>query len=166
MAPKRRKKQRKPARSGTYSIKIVEAICEEIATSERGLDAICKSRKDWPNASTFYRWLDDPDERFQPAREMYARARERQGEFMASKILAIADDGQNDTYVDAEGNERVNYDHIQRSKLRVDARKFLAAKLAPRIYGERKAHEHSGPDGGPIPVQSFADLAKSARDGD
>ena len=39
---------------------------------------------------------------------------------------------------------RVNGEHVQRSKLRVDARKWLLSKIAPKQYGEKQAVEHSG----------------------
>lgn len=45
----------------------------------------------------------------------------------------------------------VNHEQIARSRLRVDARKWAAAKLAPKKYGDRIAHEHGGAGGGPIP---------------
>ena len=38
----------------------------------------------------------------------------------------------------------VNSDHINRSRLRVDTRKWLMAKLMPRKYGEFKTLEHRG----------------------
>lgn len=61
---------------------------------------------------------------------------------MAEQIIEISDDGTNDTYVvrDEKGNaleERVNHDHIQRSRLRVDARKWLLSKMRPEKYGDR-----------------------------
>ena len=47
-------------------------------------------------------------------------------------MLAIADDGLNDNYTDDDGNERTLADVIQRSKLRVDTRKWIASKLKPK----------------------------------
>jgi hypothetical protein len=60
------------------------------------------------------------------------RAREAQVEHWADEILEISDDGRNDSYKDANENERVNNDHISRSRLRVDTRKWLMSKLAPK----------------------------------
>lgn len=39
---------------------------------------------------------------------------------------------------------------MARSRLRIDARKWLASKLAPKKSGDKLAAEVSGPDGGPI----------------
>ena len=47
-----------------------------------------------------------------------------------------------------DGEERRIADMTEHRKIRIDARKFLAMKLLPRIYGEKR--EHTGPDGGPI----------------
>lgn len=65
------------------------------------------------------------------------RAREARADRLAEEILAIADDGSNDTYIDAAGNQRTDHDAIARSKLRVDSRKWLASKMFPRKYGEK-----------------------------
>ena len=70
---------------------------------------------------------------------MYTRAREVQAEIMAEEIIAIADDSAGDITIDEDGREIVNHEAIQRSRLRVDARKWVAAKLLPRKYGD---HEH------------------------
>lgn len=69
--------------------------------------------------------------------EQYARARESQADKMAEDILQIADDGANDTYKDKDGKVCTDQDVIARSRLRVDARKWLASKMAPKKYGEK-----------------------------
>lgn len=80
----------------------------------------------------------------------YTRAREDQADTLADEIVAIADDGTNDTYKNEEGFELVNHDVIARSRLRVEARKWVAAKLKPKKYGDRVDLTHANPDGGPI----------------
>jgi hypothetical protein len=61
-------------------------------------------------------------------------------ERMAEEILDIADDGSND-WIEREQDGRTvivaDHEHIQRSKLRVDARKWLMAKMLPKKYGDR-----------------------------
>lgn len=78
------------------------------------------------------KWLGSDDNA-----ALYACAREAQADTMAEDMLAIADDGTRDTYIDAEGNERTDQDVIARSRLRVDARKWLAGKMAPKKYGDK-----------------------------
>ena len=82
--------------------------------------------------------------------ERYARAKEAALDAMADDILSIADDGANDTYTDEDGNERTRSDVIARSKLRVDARKWIMSKLAPKKWGDKVVNEHTGADGGAI----------------
>ena len=102
--------------------------------------------------STFMRWLAD-DEHVE-LRDHYVRAREAQADTFAEEILQIADDGRNDTYVDDEGQVKVDHDVIARSRLRVDARKWLASKMAPKKYGDKITQEHTGAGGAALQVAS------------
>jgi IS30 family transposase len=72
-------------------------------------------------------------------RNAHARAREAQADALADKAMQIANDGRNDTYVDSEGRQRVDYDNIRRSELRVRHHQWLCSKLAPHIYRDRAA---------------------------
>ncbi len=111
-----------------------------------------------PSKRTVLRWLASKDR--EGFCHQYARAREFQADLLAEQILEIADDGSNDTYVDDEGNVRVDYDHIQRSRLRVDARKWLASKMAPKKYGDRIETTHTGPNGNPIQARIAVEFVK------
>jgi hypothetical protein len=95
-----------------------------------------------------FRWLGD--DRYAKFREQYARAREAQADAIFDEILDIADDGSNDWMErrreDGSVDEVVNHEHIQRSKLRVDARKWMAGKLAPKKYGEKVQLDHGVTD--------------------
>lgn len=72
--------------------------------------------------------------------EKYNAARGIQAERMIDEILDIADDGSND-YIErmVRGKEVIMLDneHVQRSKLRVEARLRIAAKLLPKKYGDK-----------------------------
>lgn len=84
----------------------------------------------------------------------YARARELGYLHMADEMLDISDDGFNDWMerrrVDGSVEMVPDHEHISRSRLRFDARRWLLSKCLPKIYGDKI--EHSGPDGGPIAV--------------
>lgn len=86
----------------------------------------------------------------------YARAREERAERMADEIIEIADDGRND-YVQREGKKpgsvviAFDDEHVRRSQLRIDTRKFLLARVLPHKYGERV--QHTGEGGGPIAIE-------------
>lgn len=125
-----------------YTEETAGRICAEIA-SGRSLRSICQD-EDMPAASTVFLWLS----KFPSFSEQYTRAREAQAEAMAEDILDIADDGTNDyvkkTRPDGSTYEAFDAEHVQRSKLRVDSRKWLMAKMAPKKYGERLDMNLSG----------------------
>jgi len=102
-----------------------------------------------------YRWLDDNEE----FREQYSLARSIQADTIADEILEISDNASNDWMERRSEAEKgagvntgwvLNGEHVQRSRLRVDARKWYASKVAPKKYGDKFTNEHSGPDGRPI----------------
>lgn len=121
-----------------YNQKVADAICERLCVGE-SLRSICKDAT-MPHIATVFRWLAK-DVLFS---EQYTRAREEQAEALADEIVQIADDGLNDTYVDENGNKRTDQDVIARSRLRVEARKWVASKLKPKKYGEKMQTELSG----------------------
>lgn len=112
------------------------AILDRLAKGE-SLVSITES-EGMPSYPSVARWLE-ADETF---RERYTRAREEQANYLADEILEIADNAENDSTVDKDGNPIVDHENIQRSRLRVDARKWVAAKLLPRKYGDRPAEVH------------------------
>ncbi len=124
------------ARPSKFTQAIAGTICERIAEG-KSLRSICEDGK-MPAARTVHRWLAD-EKRGDEFRQQYARARIAQADTLFDQILAIADDGKNDTHKTEDGREIVDHEHIQRSRLRVDARKWMAAKLAPKKYGEKLA---------------------------
>jgi hypothetical protein len=69
--------------------------------------------------------------------ERYARAKEIAAHMLAEEIAEIADDGSRDYTVTEDGREIPDHDHINRSKLRVDSRKWLLSKLLPKKYGDK-----------------------------
>ncbi|MBR1206601.1 MULTISPECIES: terminase small subunit protein [unclassified Bradyrhizobium] len=132
------------ARPSDYSLELAAVICDRMAEGE-SLRTICKA-EDMPARSTVFLWLAAHKE----FSDLYARATDARAHLLAEEILEISDDGRNDTYKDDDGNEMTNHDVIARSRLRVDSRKWLAARLAPRKYGDKITQEHTGADGGPI----------------
>lgn len=91
-------------------------------------------KKNGPLSSqTFTKWCDN-DERMA---KRYARATEKRAEAIFEDILNIADENLKDTYIDSDGIERTDHDVIQRARLRVDARKWVLAKMHPTKYGDK-----------------------------
>ena len=120
-------------RPSIFSEEVAQTICDRLALGE-SLRKICEDPK-LPGMTTVIRWLGD--EKFSSFRAQYAQAREKQAEFYAAEIIEIADDGSRDSFEDEDGNVRVNQEVVARSRLRVDARKWYASKLAPKKYGDR-----------------------------
>jgi hypothetical protein len=119
---------RRPGRPSSYTRETAATICARLSRGET-LTAICEE-PGMPDHSTVYRWLEAQSE----FREEYARAREAQAHAIAEKAVR-----------DAEAAE-----DAQLGRLRFDARKWFASKVAPKVYGEKTTTEHTGPGGGPV----------------
>jgi hypothetical protein len=116
-------------RPSRYSDDVASTICQRIAEGEPLAD-ICKDVA-MPSRSTIYRWLREHG----GFSHMYSRAREERADLFADQIIQIADDST------ADHNDR---------RVRVDARKWAAAKLNPKRYGDRLTHQ--GDDENPVQV--------------
>jgi hypothetical protein len=136
--------QGKPGRPTTFTKELADILCERIADGE-SLRAICREES-MPNKATVFRWLA-LDKSFS---DQYAKARETQADSLFDEILTIADDSRSDTYLDDHGNMKTDQEVIGRARLRVDARKWMAGKLRPKVYGEKSTTELVGPNGGPV----------------
>lgn len=139
-----------------YCQQIADDICERLLDGE-SLRTICAS-EDMPARSTVMRWLGLHKE----FSDQYARTKQEQAEALADEIVEIADEevtmikaSKHGVKADDEdGNVEVAFDPtaVARNRLRVDARKWVAAKLLPKKYGERSQMELSGANGGPLEV--------------
>lgn len=122
----------KMGRPSSFSQEAADEICTRIAKGQ-SLRSICSDEQSgWlPNVATVYRWLGDPDRA--DFRDQYARARDAQADHFVDEIIEIADAPNATT----NANGEVEVRDPQRDRLRVDARKWVAARLAPKKYGER-----------------------------
>lgn len=129
-------------RPSEFTTELAATICAELATG-RSLRDVC-SDEDMPAESTVRAWAVEDRDGFSA---QYTRAREIGYHAMADELLEIADDGQND-WMERRGEEdagwQANGEHIQRSRLRVDTRKWMLSKVLPKIYGEKQTVEHEG----------------------
>ena len=123
----------KGGRPTLYSLKIALEICDRIADGE-SLVKICSDPK-MPKKTAVYEWLL----RHKEFAEIYARAREDQADTLADEIHAISDELPQQI-VDDKGKTRYDSAYVQWQKNRVDARKWVAAKLKPKKYSDRIAH--------------------------
>jgi hypothetical protein len=118
-------------RPSKYSEELADEICLRLSFGE-GLVKICKLDH-MPARSTVMLWLL----KMPGFSDKYALAREAQADYLLEELIDIADDKENDTYEDAKGNIRVDHENVNRSRLRVDTRKWVISKLAPKKYGDR-----------------------------
>ena len=132
------RKKREPTK---LTVEVQEEILERIASGET-LRGICRSDEKFPTPQAVC-YLALNDDVFA---ERYARAREIGIHQMVDEIVEISDDGSNDWMErNADtGDEAVNHEHISRSRLRVDTRKWLASKVVPKLYGDKVDHNVEG----------------------
>lgn len=86
-----------------------------------------------PSRQTIYYWLLQQPEFV----AMYDRAKQDSADALVEEIQDIADNPDGD---------------VQRDKLRIDSRKWIASKLKNKKYGEKIQNEHTGADGEPISI--------------
>ncbi len=141
-AKKKVPKKTKKGRPSLYTEALAAKICRRLAAG-KSLRAICEA-KGMPSAETVRRWLLDNEDFC----AQYGRAREVQADRFAEEILEIADDASGDWSTDKDGEKTLDHEHVQRSRLRVDTRKWLMARMAPKKYGDKM--QHVGEGGGPI----------------
>lgn len=116
-----------------------------------------------PSIQSIYLWLFKHKE----FSEKYIKAKEDQAETLADEIIEISDNGTNDWMANNDPDNpgyKQNGEAVNRSRLRVDARKWVASKLKPKRYGEKISQEISGPDGGAIPHTVNINFVKPAEE--
>jgi hypothetical protein len=133
--PKTRK-AKKAAAPGTrrqlFTQKLADGICARLADGE-GLKAICRS-PGMPDESTVRAWALDVDH---PFSRQYSKAREIGFHRLADEIIELSDDRSKDVIVHENGTTSIDHEHINRSRLRVDSRKWLLARVLPKLYGDK-----------------------------
>jgi len=105
----------KRGRPTKYTKELTDKICERIMNGE-SLRAIILD-EDMPTRSTVHKWLAENDD----FSDQYARAKDNQADTLADELIYIAD----------------NAEDVQKARLQVDTRKWVASKLKPKKYGEK-----------------------------
>ena len=128
---------------------VMDIVCQRISTSSKSVSTILKDGYDGlnlPVTSVVMLWLIND----KVLSEQYARAKEAQTEYMADEMMDIADDARNDYMTNhKDGGYLLNGENVQRTKLRLETRKWLMGKLKPKKYGDKVSL--TGADGeGPI----------------
>ena len=115
-------------------------ICDEIVKgrSVRSiLNPATRDKAKFPSYVEYLGWLSaDAD-----LSKQYARAMEWRAEGLLEDTIEIADDATMDTIESVDGDGcpviKANIEHIQRTKIRIEARQFALRKMAPKKYGDK-----------------------------
>ena len=98
-----------------YTQELADTICRRIMEGE-SLRSIV-SDDGMPNRSSVHLWLSQNKE----FSDQYVRAKDNQADTLADDLLFIAD----------------NAEDINKARLQVDTRKWVASKLKPKKYGDK-----------------------------
>jgi len=126
----------KGGRPSDYTPEIADAICARLANGD-SLRTICRD-DDMPSVVTVFAWIRKHEEFL----KQYTRAKEESSDALVEEMMDISDDGKNDWMEIRDKDDeivgwRVNGEAVQRSKLRIDTRKWVASKLKPKKYGDK-----------------------------
>jgi len=138
-APKGGETKRPRGRPTVYTPDKADEIIERISKGET-LRAICRDEH-MPGWVTVYRWRESVPN----FAERLARAREDGEEAIAQECMEIADSAKND-WMETHGQDDVGYklngEHVQRSKLRIETRLKLLAIWNPKKWGAKVDLNH------------------------
>jgi len=118
-----------------------DIIIDKISCGD-SLKRIMDSDNRVPKRMTVYAWLNPESKEYDKEfSDNYARARQEREDAIFDDMLDIADDGSNDFMKKQIGEdleiEVLNSEHIQRSRLRIDARKWILSRMNPKKYGDK-----------------------------
>jgi hypothetical protein len=121
----------KVGRPTKYSEEIANQICSIISTSHKSLLTI--SKEVGVSVPTILKWMNDNKEFL----NQYTRAKEEQADFLVEQMIDISEHTEEDHTPFTGANV------IQRDRLRVETRKWIASKLKPKKYGDKLDIEHT-----------------------
>ncbi len=132
-----------------YTQDLAAEICAKLATGD-SMRTVCKDDA-MPAMSSVFLWLN----KYPEFSEQYAKAKEEAAEALAEEMFDIADNSSNDWMENHSEDAglaayKLNGENIQRSRLRVDVRKWYLSKIKPKKYGDKVQQEITGKDGNPI----------------
>lgn len=122
--------KKKVGRPTTYTEQQAIVICARIAEGE-SLRSVCRDPL-MPATSTVFQWLGKQ----KVFADQYGDAMAARASALFDELLEIADDGTND-YIQTEDGDKFNSEHVQRSRLRIDTRKWVLSKMVPKKYNDK-----------------------------
>lgn len=137
----------KVGRPSKYSKKLANEMFALLAQG-KSIVYICKKDK-FPCLSTFFNWLDEIPEFL----DRYEKAQQLKAQFLAEELIDICDDTGSDVQFSEDSDENgqgakpfICKENTAQRRLKIDTRKWVAAKLMPKKYGEKLQQDlnHSG----------------------
>ncbi|MCW1908587.1 MAG: hypothetical protein KIH63_004570 [Candidatus Saccharibacteria bacterium] len=126
-------------RPSTYNLERGIKICRVISTHTIPLQKMCDTYDFFPkHKCSIHEWrLDYPE-----FAALYAEAKRHQADLLAEEIAEISDNSTRDL-IETEKGWVANAAKVQRDRLRVDTRKWIACKLLPKVYGDKTQDSNS-----------------------
>ena len=90
-------------------------------------------------------------------RNLYNYAREVRSDVLFEEIIEISDTTEEGIKIKTteRGTETITGDMTEHRKLKIDARKWVVAKMQPKKYGDKITQELTGKDGAPLIPQTI-----------
>lgn len=124
----------------TYTPELAAKVLESL----RLTGSLLRTAKEFGiSRNTVIKWVEQDRDGFA---EQYARAKAEGIDALVEDTLDIADDAAND-YMETPHGPKLDGEHVQRSKLRIETRRWLAERMAPRKYGLRQGLDVTNSDG-------------------
>lgn len=117
-----------------YTPEIGIEICNQLAEG-LSLRTVCTG-EGMPDKRTVFNWL----RKYPEFKAAYDIAKQEASDALVEEIQDIADDGRNDYMASLDPDNpgyKLNGEAINRSRLRVDTRKWIASKMKPKKYGDK-----------------------------
>ncbi|MBO0125113.1 terminase small subunit protein [Agrobacterium sp. OT33] len=121
-------------RKTEFNQRTADAICERLANG-LSLRAICRNDA-MPSKTTVFKWLLQNAE----FADQYARAREAQADHFVDEMVEIADRPKlgKKTKRTSDGKlEETTFDMTEHRRLQIETRKWVAARMRPKKYGDK-----------------------------
>jgi len=122
-----------------YNEEIATQICDRIIEGE-SLRSITRDPA-MPSIKTVYSWIA----KYPEFLKQYEKAKEDQIDTLADEMIDIA----------------VTQDDVQRARLQIDTRKWIAERMKPKKYGPKQDLNLGGQADNPIQIVNFADVNSS-----
>jgi hypothetical protein len=118
----------------------IEEILSQMFEGKSCRSILNSDRQNLPSHRVFIEWLANDT----LLSKQYAYACEARADLIFDEIIEIADDDSGDRKVNEKtGEEVLDSEFVQRSRLKVDARKWAVSKMNPKKYGDKLDIDHT-----------------------